>query len=283
MADMDVRETMKPALAHGAEKIRLVRIVGGVGSDVEDAVVREAPLTILLDNQELVTMLCLPLDLKDLAVGFLFSEGFMRSREEIRKVIVDDRKGIVWVETMDGRGADPDVLSKRLITSGCGKGASFYSMADAQAGISIGSRFTMAAGDIEALVREFQHGSELHRVTHGVHSAALCDARRIVMFADDIGRHNAIDKIIGRCILTDVPVENHGLIFSGRISSEMLLKAARVGFPVVISVASPTSVAVRMARDMGMTVAGMVRGNRINVYSGSWRIASDEGQSPRAD
>ena len=77
MADMDVRETMKPALAHGAEKIRLVRIVGGVGSDVEDAVVKEAPLTILLDNQELVTMLCLPVDLKDLAVGLPLLRGVL--------------------------------------------------------------------------------------------------------------------------------------------------------------------------------------------------------------
>jgi FdhD protein len=114
-------------------------------------------------------------------------------------------------------------------------------------------------------------------VTHGVHSAALCDARKILMFADDIGRHNAIDKVIGRCILTDLPAENHGLIFSGRISSEMLLKAARIGIPVVISVASPTNVAVRMANDIGMTVVGMVRGKRMNIYSGAWRIVSDEG------
>jgi FdhD protein len=114
-------------------------------------------------------------------------------------------------------------------------------------------------------------------MTRGVHSAALCDARKIVMFADDIGRHNAIDKIIGRCILTDVPADKHGLIFSGRISSEMLLKGARRGFPVVISVASPTNVAVRMANDIGMTVVGMVKGKKMNIYSGDWRIVTDEG------
>jgi FdhD protein len=169
------------------------------------------------------------------------------------------------------------VLSKRLITSGCGRGASFYSLADAQVGMRIESRFQMLARDVLALVGQFQHGSELHRVTHGVHSAALCDGQKIVMFADDIGRHNAIDKVIGRCILADLPAENHGLIFSGRISSEMLLKAARRGFPVVISVASPTNVAVRMATDIGMTVVGMVRGKRMNIYSGAWRIVTDEG------
>jgi FdhD protein len=269
---MDVLETVT-----GAEKFPVVRITEGVRSDVEDLVVKEAPLTIVLDNQELVTMLCSPIDLKHLAIGFLFSEGFLKSKEEIKKVVVDDRKGIAWVETKEGKGVDADVLNKRLITSGCGRGASFYSLADAQVGIKIESRFRMLSKDVLALVAQFQHGSELHRITHGVHSAALCNAQKIVMFADDIGRHNAIDKVIGRCILTDVPAENHGLIFSGRISSEMLLKAARRGFPVVISVASPTNVAVRMANDMGMTVMGMVRGKRLNIYSGAWRIVADEG------
>ena len=269
---MDVPEAMS-----GAEKLRVVRIADGVRSDVEDAVVKESPLTIVLDNQELVTMLCSPIDLKYLAIGFLFSEGFLKSKEEVKKVVVDDRKGIAWVETKEGKGADAGVLSKRLITSGCGRGASFYSLADAQAGLKIQSQFQMLAADVLDLVGQFQHGSELHRVTRGVHSAALCDARKILMFADDIGRHNAIDKIIGQCILTDVPADSHGLIFSGRISSEMLLKAARRGFSVVISVASPTNVAVRMANDMGMTVVGMVRGKRMNVYSGAWRIVTDEG------
>jgi FdhD protein len=269
---MDVLETVT-----GAEKLPVVRITDGIRSDVEDLVVKEAPLTIVLDNQELVTMLCSPIDLKHLAIGFLFSEGFLKSKDEVKKVVVDERKGIAWVETKEGKGVDAGVLSKRLITSGCGRGASFYSLADAQVGMKIESRFEMLARDVMALVAEFQHGSELHRVTHGVHSAALCDAQKILMFADDIGRHNAIDKVIGRCILTDVPAEKHGLIFSGRISSEMLLKAARRGIPVVISVASPTNVAVRMATDMGMTVVGMVRGKKMNIYSGAWRIVTDEG------
>jgi FdhD protein len=269
---MDVLETVT-----GAEKLPVVRITEGARSDVQDSVVREAPLTVVLDNQELVTMLCSPIDLKHLAIGFLFSEGFLKGREEIKKVVVDDRKGIAWVETKEGKGVDASILSRRLITSGCGRGASFYSLADAQVGMKIESRFQMLAKDVLALVAEFQHGSELHKTTHGVHSAALCDAQKIVMFADDIGRHNAIDKIIGRCILTDVPADRHGLIFSGRISSEMLLKAARRGIPMVISVASPTNVAVRMANDMGVTMVGMVRGKRMNIYAGAWRIVTDEG------
>src|SRR5512136_3001032 len=184
---MDVVEAMT-----GAERFPVIRIAEGACNNAEDAVVKEAPLTIVLDNQELVTMLCSPIDLKYLAVGFLFSEGFLKSKEEIKKVVVDDRKGIAWVESREGKGADAGLLSKRLITSGCGRGASFYSLADAQVGMKIESRFQMVASVVLDLVGDFQHGSELHRVTRGVHSAALCDSRRILMFADDIGRHNAI-------------------------------------------------------------------------------------------
>jgi FdhD protein len=144
---MDVLETTT-----GAEKLPVVRITEGVRSDVEDLVVKEAPLTIVLDNQELVTMLCSPIDLKYLAIGYLFSEGFLRSKDEVKKVVVDDRKGIAWVETKEGKGVDAEVLSKRLITSGCGRGASFYSLADAQVGMRTESRFQMLARDVLALV-----------------------------------------------------------------------------------------------------------------------------------
>lgn len=260
------------------ERVPVVRVWAGVRSRVEEPVAAEVPLTIVVDGQELVTMLCSPFDLKPLAVGCLFSEGVLKSREEIKKVTVDNRRGVVRVETRAGRGADPEVLKKRIVPSGAGKGASFYRLGEAQAGLSAESGFCMRAESVLALVDQFQHGSELRRATHGVHGAALCDSKRILMFAEDIGRHNAIDRIIGRCVLADVPGGDHGLIFSGRISSEMLLKAARRGFPILISVAAPTGVAVRMARDIGLTVVGRVWGEKMNIYSGDWRIASDEGQ-----
>ncbi len=260
----------------GAEKCRVVRISESGRSDVEDLIVREAPLTIVLDNQQLVTILCSPADIKHLAIGYLFSEGLLKSKEDIREVLADEQKGIVWVESREGKGVDAEVLNKRLITSGCGRGASFYSLADAQIGMKIDSQFQISAKDVFNLVSQFQHHSELYKLTHGVHSAALCDAKSILIFADDIGRHNAIDKVIGECIVSDTPTGNCALLFSGRISSEMLLKAARRGIPIVVSVAAPTNVAMRMAIDIGMTVVGMVRGKRMNVYAGAWRITIDE-------
>ena len=243
---------------------------------IEDVVVKEFSLTIILNNQELVTLLCSPTDLKYLAVGFLFSEGLLKSRDEIKRIVVDDKRGVIRVETDEDRELDRDVLFKRLITSGCGRGASFYSAADVQGHMKVESQIKIATQEVLALVIEFQHRSQIFKATGGVHSAALCDTTDILVFSEDIGRHNAIDKILGECILNDIPTDDHIIITSGRISSEILLKVAKRNIPVIISKSAPTNLGVRLAKDLGITLVGFVRGRRMNVYSHSWRIATDE-------
>ncbi|MCX5999496.1 MAG: formate dehydrogenase accessory sulfurtransferase FdhD, partial [Chloroflexi bacterium] len=156
--------------------------------EVRDTIVRESPLTISLDNQEIATLLCSPTNQKLLAVGLLFSEGLLTSRDEIKKVVVDSQRGIVWIETMEGKDIDPEILSKRMITSGCGRGASFYSAADMRVQGKVQFQTRASPQEIFALVNRFQHHSELYRNTHGVHSAALCDPKSILVFHEDIGR-----------------------------------------------------------------------------------------------
>lgn len=264
---MDIQE-----IADEAEKAVVLRITETGRSDIEALVVRESPLTIVLDNQELVTVLCSPVNLKYLAVGFLFSEGLLESKGEIKKIIADERKGIVWIETKGDKGVGSDVLNRRFITSGCGRGASFYSIADAQNMRKVESHVEVSSGEVFALVDEFQHHSEVYKATHGVHSAALCDRNTILIFSEDIGRHNALDKIFGECILKDMPTDDRIIIVSGRISSEMLLKVARRGIPVIVSIAVPTNAGVKLAADLGITLIGFVRGKRMNIYAGAWRI-----------
>jgi FdhD protein len=237
----------------------------------EELVVREAAATIVFNNQELVTLLCSPSDWDCLAVGFLQSEELVATKEEIKKVMVDDRKGIVWVETLQDKNVDTDIIHKRIITSGCGKGASF-SMGQTPLQTTIDSDITFSSSDIFKLVDTFQRHSGVYRSTHGVHSAALCDEKQILVFKDDIGRHNAIDKMFGECLLRDIPTEDRIVIISGRISSEMLLKVARRKVPVIVSIAVPTDVGVEWATSTNMTLVGRVRGGRMNVYSGAWRI-----------
>jgi len=253
------------------EKIPILRFTEGGRNNIEDVVAREFPLTIILNNQELVTLLCSPTDLKYLVIGFLPSEGLLKSRGDIKKIIVDERRGVVRVETEGSRELDRDVLFKRLITSGCGMRVSFYSANDTQ-GQKIEFQMEMSAHNVFTLASDFQHRSQVYRATGGVHSAALCDIKSILLFSEDIGRHNAIDKIFGECILKDIPTDGRIIITSGRISSEILLKVAKRNIPIIISKSAPTDLGVKLANDLGVTLLGFVRGKRINAYTNNWRI-----------
>lgn len=260
---------------NGTEKISILKLSERGGSSIEDVVAKEFPLTIILNNQELVTLLCSPTNLKYLAVGFLFSEGLLKSKDEIKKILVDDRRGVVRVETEGDEELASHALFKRFITSGCGRGVSFYSAADAQGQVRVESRLEISTLEVLALVNEFQHHSQIYRATGGVHSAALCDTTNIIVFSEDIGRHNAIDKIFGECLLNDITTDDHIIITSGRISSEILLKVARRNVPIIVSKSAPTSLGVRLADDLGLTLVGFVRGKRMNVYTHAGRIATD--------
>ncbi len=258
------------------ERFPIQRVTPEDRQDTEDVVTREIPLTIILNNQELVTLLCSPTNLKYLAVGFLVSEGLLRGRDELKRIVVDDRARVVRVETEGDKEAAGKLLFKRIITSGCGRGASFYSAVDAQGQIKrVESRLSLSALAIFSRVKELQHRSRIYRATGGVHSAALCDARSILVFSEDIGRHNAIDKLFGECILRDIATDDLIIITSGRISSEILLKVARRNIPVLISKSAPTDMGVRLADDLGVTLIGFVRGQRMNVYANGWRVVSN--------
>ena len=257
------------------EKVNVIRIIEKDGNSIEDVVAREFPLTIILNNQELVTLLCSPVNLSYLAIGFLFSEGLLTVEDRIRKIIIDDNKGIVRVETEGEKELDKELFSKRIIASGCGRGASFYSATDTQSLVKVESDIEISTSNVFALMNEFQHRSQVYRATGGVHSAALCDAKEILIFSEDIGRHNALDKIFGECMLNGIQMDDHIIISSGRVSSEMVLKLVKRNIPVIISKSAPTSLGLRLADDLGVTLVGFVRGKRMNVYTHDWRITID--------
>ncbi|MFC1919144.1 formate dehydrogenase accessory sulfurtransferase FdhD, partial [Chloroflexota bacterium] len=236
--------------------IPIQRITEDSRSDTDDIVIEEQPLTVILNNNELVTLLCSPAGLKYLAIGFLFSEGVLTSKDEIKKVTVDDVRGVVRVETEDDNEVARELLFKRLITSGCGRGASFYSVTDAQGHLRTESRAIISAPEILDLAKEFQHRSQTYRATGGVHSAALCDRRNILVFCEDIGRHNAVDKVFGECILQNISTDEQIMLSSGRISSEIVLKVAKRNIPILISKSAPTSLGIRLANDLGITLVG---------------------------
>jgi FdhD protein len=254
-----------------AEKFPALRFTKEGKSPIEKAVAREFMLTIFLNGQELVTMMCSPKDLKYLAVGFLVSEGLLSNIDEIKNIDVDEWQGIVRVETNKAIEADSRFFAKRLITSGCGGGAAFYSDADI-AVTKLESRIKISTDEVFTLAQEFQRRSELYLSTHGVHSAALCDRATILIFQEDIGRHNAIDKIFGNCLLEKINTVDLAIISSGRVSSEIMHKVAKRDIPIVISISEPTSLGVKIADNYGITLIASVRGNKFDVYTNDWRV-----------
>jgi len=258
------------------EKFPILRFTEQHRNETEDIVARETPVTIILNDRELVTLLCSPTDLEYLAIGFLFSEGLLKSKDEIKNIIADDRRGVVRVETEKNKEFTGELLFKPLIASSGGRGASFYSVSDIQDKAKVESQIVIAPDEVFSLVNEFQHRSRVFKATGGVHSAALCDTEGILVFSEDIGRHNAIDKVFGECILTDIPTDDRMIITSGRVSSDILLKVAKRKIPILISKSAPTNLGVRLAGDLGITLIGFVRGKRMNVYTNRWRVVAQK-------
>lgn len=255
------------------EEIEIKRISLKEGTiSLKDKVAREVPFTVKLNNAQIATLLASPSKLKELAVGYLYVEGFISSLSDIRSIIVDGKTFTAVFETKNKISAD-ELQKKRVITSGCGRNISFYNFEDFKNCPSVKSDFRVEAECVLSLMKEFQTRSEIFKETGGVHSAALCDGDKIIDFAEDIGRHNAVDKIIGGMVLRGDSAGDKFLLLSGRISSEMLLKTVRIGIPIIISRSAPTDMAVRLAKQLKVSLAGFARGSRMNIYSEERRIS----------
>lgn len=258
----------------GTSRVKLKRVTGKESELLNDLVVSERPVTIVFNDTELATLMCSPMDLDCLAIGFLFSEGLVRNKKDVKKMVVDEKDGVVWVETRTGQEPPEDVIARRYITTGCGKGFTFVDAAKSGKTLRISSRLSVRIGALQALTKESLLRSTLFRTTGGTHSAALCNSRNILVFMEDIGRHNAIDKVIGDCMLKGVRTKDKILVTSGRVSSEILIKAARSQIPVLVSKSAPTDLAIRLAKEIGIALIGFSRGSRMNIYSNESRVLS---------
>jgi len=253
----------------------ILKVAGNAVDGVIDEVASELPIRLILNNEPLVTLLCTPSELQELVVGFLLSEGLLQEKSSIQKLEIVENEAAVRIQLS---GLPPDwskLFEKRTISSGCGSGITFtnYRM-EHERRISVKGPL-MSLDDIRRLLKTFRNISSLYLETGGVHSAALSDGKEILFFSEDIGRHNAVDKLIGKAFLNGVSVENKILLTSGRVTSEIMTKAGRNRFPVLISRAAPSCMAVSYAEDMGITLIGFARGDRMNIYTWPNRIATE--------
>ena len=253
-------------------EVPILRFDGECSNIISDIVVREYPLTIFINGEELVTLLCSPKALDFLVYGFLISEGIIQDKKDIADIKVDEEKGVVDVVTSQQKDMSSYFTGKRMMTTGCGRGAVFYNIHDvincrpAEEGIKVGVKKLLS------LMKEFSSASEVFQSTGGVHSAALSDGDKVLVYHEDVGRHNALDKVLGEAFIKDILFTDKIILTSGRISSEMLTKVAKRGISMVVSRSAPMDLALRIGEEMNTTIVGFARGNRMNVYTGSSRI-----------
>lgn len=245
----------------------ILRINKDYKNNEEDLIILEYPFTIFIDDEEIITLLCSPKSLKYLALGFLYSEGFIEDYSAIKNIKIDEEQGRAYVELNVRKTFNEKLQGKRTITSGCGKGTVFYNVLDSFKSKKITNTIEIESNEIVELMRNFNKDSELFKSTGGVHACAISDKYGIIYFEEDIGRHNALDKVLGKALVENMDLRDKIILTSGRISSEMLIKAAKRGVPVVVSRSAPTSLAIDMARELNITLIGFVRGEKMNIYS----------------
>lgn len=246
--------------------VKVISIYRGKVEERLEPLVSELPVTISTNGEPLITLLCTPLMLEELAVGFLFSEGLIFHKREIKGLSVNQEEGRINIE-VNGRGSRADRRKNWVITSGCGKGATISDGKDIFQAGWITPDVSISPDFIQSAMEGFSRKSELYKQTHGVHSCALFDEKEMLVFAEDLGRHNALDKVLGRCLLEEIPTRDKVLFTTGRVSSEILIRAARMQIPILVSRTAPTTLSTEIAERMNISVIGFVRGGGMKVYT----------------
>ncbi|KAA0265173.1 MAG: formate dehydrogenase accessory sulfurtransferase FdhD [Anaerolineales bacterium] len=228
----------------------------------------EAPVSLTVNGEVWISFMCTPIHLEELAVGFLYNEGIVKSMDEIADARLCEHGDNVdvWLNF----NAEQPTNWRR--TSGCTGGVTAVDLLAKPHVDFSADRFKVQPEAVMDMVDKLFESQELYRDTGGVHTSALSDGEKIVLAADDIGRHNTLDKIAGMCLMQNVWPEHRMLITTGRISSEMLQKAAQLNAPILISRTSPSSLSIEMAQRYGITLIGYARKHRFNVYSNAERV-----------
>jgi len=238
----------------------------------EDTITVESPLTIKIDGEEFATLVCTPTALEELVTGFLAAEGLIRFADQIEALGLDMERGYAQVKLRHLHQFNQAMVAKRFIGSCCGKSRQFYFHNDAQTARTVRTSLQVSVQQCFELMRELQEQSEDFRATGGLHNAALCTPGEVLLTRADIGRHNALDKIYGHMLMQRITPHHKLIAFSGRVSSEVALKAAKMGIGILLSKSAPTDLALKLASDLGITVVGFIRRDQLTVYTHPERI-----------
>lgn len=250
----------------------------------EEWIAIEINLKISIDGKELVRFACSPIDCDDLAIGFLFTEGIVSSIEEIDHIIKNQNEHrIDFILAEKNKSIVKEWANSRTMSSGCGQGVISNLEYRRKNLKPVDYKVNTNVKSLPGLFKHLVNNSEWYDRTGCIHSVSLfCEDDKVIL-REDIGRHNAVDKVIGCALKCKYEFRNTILYSSGRISSDMMLKAARAQIPVVVSKTAPTSLAVDIAEECGITLIGFARGRRLNIYTHPERINFDEEQNKILD
>ncbi len=246
-------------------KKKITKIQGTSSKETEDYIAVEKKLKIYVNRKEVIGLYCTPSMLKELVTGFFLTEGILTDKIFLKNMkIVYGEEIKVYIPFAEG------ILTEEVVTSRCIGGITFNKKRYFGKNKD---KFSITIAAIKNLFEEFQKKSEFFQLTGCFHSAALSDGKKILAFAEDIGRHNAVDKVIGDSVIKDIiPSTGKMMLVSCRLSSEITSKCSKWGIPIIASRAAPTDLAIEIAEMSGITLIGFVREDRLNVYTNPHRI-----------
>ncbi len=256
---------------------RLSRPVTGIdqnGREVETRVVAERPLTLFLNRQEVVTMMTIGDHPDLLALGYLLNQNMLSPGDEVTAIDHDEELGVVVVRTPNETDFETK-MRKKVRTSGCAQGTVFGDVIDAFDRIRLPAEAKLKTSWLHTLTKKINTEPSLYLEAGAIHGCVLCEEDRPLVYMEDVGRHNAVDKIAGWMFREREPAADKIFYTTGRLTSEMVIKTVMMGIPILVSRSGFTAWGVDLARQAGLTLIGRARGKRFVVLSGAERIIFD--------
>ncbi|MBU3188078.1 formate dehydrogenase accessory sulfurtransferase FdhD [Clostridium bowmanii] len=254
---------------NSTRKMNIRRINNEKQEDTCDLIIEEVPLELFVNYDFYAALMCTAVEVRELAIGFLFCEGILSSINSIKSIEEKYENRICIVLAHE---VIMDSTNVSAITSGCGNGSVHIKSLEEGSIKSIEHNCKFAIVDILKLMNEFNSKSELFRQTGGVHSCCICNDNSLLLFSEDMGRHNALDKVIGKALMVNMGLADKLVMTTGRISSDIIIKVAKAGIQLIASHSAPTSLAINIAKAANITIIGFARGSRMNIYCNEDRI-----------
>lgn len=253
---------------------KVVKIEENIANDCNELLICEYPLTIILNQKKIATLLCSPENLKAMTLGFLRTERFIAKVEDVTYFKLDEARSVVEVETENKDVSVEKFHSKKvdlrsLQDDNSTSVSNFFDSVNCE---PVESNIVLPFQKIYEFMEKNLSYSQVFRKTGGAHCVSLCDTEDIMVTCEDVARHNALDKVIGESLIRKIFLKDKIIILSGRVSFEMILKAAKLQIPIVISKSAPTSLSVALAKKLNITLIGFVRGRKMNIYANEQRI-----------